>query len=150
MRESIQKYLWSIGLLLCTFSMSAQNVTNVRVRQDGNDIIISYDLAKKSNIRVFVSKGPYYLYTELKAVTGSVGKNISKGKNHWIVWSPLDEYDEFVVQGARFKVETYDDVPVSHYSKNNYSFKKKSNYFTAVTTDFSHIFFDPIVLCRTF
>ncbi len=44
-------------------------------------------------------------YTELKAVTGNVGKDVSAGVNKQIIWQPLQEQMEFVAQNVRFKVE---------------------------------------------
>lgn len=92
-------------LFSATLSVTAQNATNVRARQDGETIVITYDLDKKANVRVLVATGQSNQYTELKAVTGSVGKDISAGVNKQIIWQPLQEQTEFVAQNVRFKVE---------------------------------------------
>ena len=45
------------------------------------------------------------LDTELKAVSGNVGKNVSAGQNRKIVWKPLEENETFIAENVRFKVE---------------------------------------------
>lgn len=101
------KQRFVIFILLLSFALSAlaQNATNVRVRQEGETIVITYDLDKKANVRVLVATGQSNQYTELKAVTGSAGKDISAGVNKQIIWQPLQEKTEFVAQNVRFKVE---------------------------------------------
>ena len=93
-------------LFFCSLPILAQDATNVRVLQDGENIIITYDLAKQSDVRVFVTTGQSTQYTELKAVIGAVGKNISAGTDLQIIWQPLEERTEFVAQNVRFKIET--------------------------------------------
>lgn len=93
-------------LLFCSLPILAQDATNVRVRQERESIVITYDLAKQSNVRVFVATGQSNQYAELKAVTGAVGKDILAGDNLQITWQPLKEQMEFVAQNVRFKIET--------------------------------------------
>ena len=100
-----QRFVIFILLLFFALSVLAQNATNVRVRQEGETIVITYDLDKKANIRVLVATGQSNQYTELNAVTGSIGKDISAGANKQIIWQPLQEQTEFVAQNVRFKVE---------------------------------------------
>ena len=83
----------------------AQEATNVRVQQEGEQIIITYDLDKTAYVRVYVATGQSNQYTELKAVTGNIGKGVQPGTNRRITWTPLDERTEFVAQNVRFKVE---------------------------------------------
>lgn len=100
-----QRFVIFILLLSFALSVLAQNATNVRVRQEGETIVITYDLDKKANVRIWIAMGQSNQYTELKAVTGSVGKDISAGVNKQIIWQPLQEQTEFVAQNVRFKVE---------------------------------------------
>ncbi len=100
-----QRFIIFLWLLFSALSAAAQNATNVRVRQEGETIVITYDLDKKANVRIWVATGQSNQYTELKAVTGSVGKDISAGVNKQIIWQPLKEQNEFVAQNVRFKVE---------------------------------------------
>lgn len=67
-------------LLLAVCSMHGQNATNVQVYQEGEDIIITYDLSRRLKVQIFVATGHQNQYTKLQAVTGSVGDNIAKGQ----------------------------------------------------------------------
>ncbi len=107
-----QRVIIFLLLLSSTLSVLAQNATNVRVQQEGENIVITYDLNKQANVRIYVATGQSNRYTELKAVTGSVGKDISAGINKRIIWQPLREQTEFVAQNVRFKVES---EPVQYY-----------------------------------
>lgn len=102
----MRKYI--ILFLLFIFSgviMAEENATNIRVRQEGKNIVIVYDLSKKSMVRVLMASGNSSYFTELKAVTGNVGKGVPAGPSRKIVWHPLEEKGEFVAQNVRFKVE---------------------------------------------
>ena len=101
----MRKYIYLVLLLFCSLPILANNATNVRVRQEGKSIIITYDLNKKSNVRILMSSGNNQQYKELKSVTGNVGKSVPAGKSRKVVWKPLEEYAEFVAQNVRFKVE---------------------------------------------
>lgn len=97
-----------ILFLLLIFSgviMAEENATNIRVRQEGKNIVIVYDLSKKSMVRVLMASGNSSYFTELKAVSGNVGKGVPAGPSRKIVWHPLEEKGEFVAQNVRFKVE---------------------------------------------
>ena len=97
-----------IFLIVCIFSaigIWAENATNVRVRQEGKSIVVTYDLSHKSVVRLLMASGSSEVYTELQAVTGDVG-NVAAGKNRKVVWKPLDEHKKFVAKNVRFKVET--------------------------------------------
>lgn len=97
-----------ILFLLLIFSgviMAEENATNIRVRQEGKNIVIVYDLSKKSMVRVLMASGNSSYFIELKAVTGNVGKGVLAGPSRKIVWHPLEEKGEFVAQNVRFKVE---------------------------------------------
>ena len=101
--------LFLFGIIL---NLSAQQATNVRVQQEGEQIIITYDLDKTANVHVYVATGQSNQYTELKAVTGNVGKGVQPGTNRRITWTPLKERTEFVAQGVQFKVEA---KPIIYY-----------------------------------
>lgn len=92
-------------LALMPFSLFAENASNVRVRQHNKDIVITYDLSKTSNVRVYVSSSTQPTYTQLNAVEGAVGKRVHSGQNLEIIWHPLEEKDNFIADGVQFKVE---------------------------------------------
>lgn len=112
----MHKYIILLLILFSAITSFAENATNVRVRQEGKSIIITYDLNKKSNVRILMSSGNNQQYKELKSVTGNVGKSVPAGKSRKVVWKPLEEYAEFVAQNVRFKVETqstYEDYTIN-------------------------------------
>ncbi len=112
----MRKYIILLFLLFSAITSFAENASNIRVRQEGKAIVVTYDLSKNSVVRLLMASGNSTQYTELKAVTGNVGKGVSAGKDRQIVWKPLDEYEEFIARGVRFKVETMDSY--DYYSQN--------------------------------
>ena len=101
----MHKYIILLLILLSAITSFAENASNVRVRQDGKSIVVTYDLSPKSVVRLLMASGTSEAYTELQAVTGDVG-NVAAGKNRKVVWKPLDEHQKFVAKNVRFKVET--------------------------------------------
>ena len=92
-------------LLFSALLLHAENASNIRVRQEGKSIIVTYDLSQKSVVRLLMASGNSEHYTELKAVSGNVGKAVPAGENRKIVWKPLEENEKFIAQNVRFKVE---------------------------------------------
>lgn len=118
----MRNYIILFLLLIFSGVIMAENASNIRVRQEGKNIVIVYDLSKRSVVRVLMASGNSSYFTELKAVTGNVGKGVPAGPSRKIVWHPLEEKeqlsvygssnqkaekvrDEFVAQNVRFKVE---------------------------------------------
>lgn len=102
----MRKYIILLFVLFSATLLRAENASNVRVRQEGKAIVITYDLSKNSVVRLMMASGKSNQYTELKAVTGNVGKSVPAGQNRKIVWKPLDEHRKFIAKNVRFKVET--------------------------------------------
>ena len=101
----MRKYFLIFLLFIFALPIIAENVTNVRVRQEGKSIIVTYDLSQKSVVRLLMASGESDVYTELKAVSGDIGKGVYSGKDRQIVWKPLEENEKFIAQNVRFKVE---------------------------------------------
>ena len=101
----MRKYFILFLLLVSALCLRAENASNVRIRQEGKSIIITYDLSRRSLVRVLMSSNNSGYYTELKAVSGNVGKGVPAGNARKIVWHPLEENGELVAQNVRFKVE---------------------------------------------
>lgn len=101
----MRKYIILLFLFISATSLVAENASNVRVRQEGKSIIVTYDLSQKSVVRLLMASGSSESYTELKSVSGNVGKGVSAGENRKIVWKPLEENEKFIAQNVRFKVE---------------------------------------------
>ncbi len=93
------------NFLIVPLLLLAENASNVRVHQRNKDIVITYDLSKTSDVRVFISQGSEDTFVLLKATEGAVGKHIQPGKNLEVIWHPLDEEDSFIAENVRFKVE---------------------------------------------
>ena len=106
------KPLSPILILLFTFSVVyAQNVTNVSFHQEGNKVIILYDLDVPSDVSVFMSTDGGVTYGDtLRHVTGAVGKNVPAGTGKRIEYDPLAELDKLQGDNFVFKVSA-----VQHY-----------------------------------
>ena len=114
----MRKYIILLFLIFSALTLFAENASNVRVRQEGKTIVVTYDLKNNSIVRLLMVSDANPEYRELQAVAGDVGKRVSAGKNKKIVWNLLDEQNEFVAKGVRFRVEA-----TSHYE--HYATKTK-------------------------
>ena len=104
----MRRLLYICILVLSAMSMMAENyASNARAEQVERTMVITYDLSKTTNVRLLVATNMSNDFKEVKKVTGAVGKNVQAGANRQITWNVLEEYDRFVADGVRFKVETY-------------------------------------------
>lgn len=101
----MRRYIFLFSFIFVALGLCAENAINIRVRQEGKSIIVTYDLSQKSVVRLLMASGNSEHYTELKAVSGNVGKAVPAGENRKIVWKPLEENEKFIAQNVRFKVE---------------------------------------------
>lgn len=92
-------------LLIFALPIMAENVTNVRVRQEGKTVVITYDLKNHADIRLLMIYYGLNNFRELKKTKGDVGKGILSGQDRTIIWEVLEEYEKFIAKGVRFKVE---------------------------------------------
>lgn len=99
------KVIYLLLALLCSITLLAGNAENVRVQQKGRDIVVTYDLSKNSNVSLWLTIANLNDFWELKAVEGAVGNRVNAGKYREIIWHPLEEYESFIVDNARFKIE---------------------------------------------
>lgn len=105
----MRRLLYISILVLSAMSMMAENyASNARAEQVERTMVITYDLSKTANVRLLVSTNMSNDFKEVKEVTGAVGENVQAGANRQITWNVLEEYDRFVADGVRFKVETYE------------------------------------------
>ena len=82
-----------LGVLYFT-TLAAQNVSNVDFYQSGSNVIIKYDLSKKSDVQIFVSINGGMTYSKaLQKVSGAVGQGVAPGKELSIVWDVLSEFN---------------------------------------------------------
>ena len=139
MKHKIQYLLFFLAL---PFSMMAENASNVRTQQRNKDIIITYDLAKTSNVTLWVATGRSNSFRQLFSVDGAVGKHIRKGENLTIVWHPLDEYGKFIEDNVRFKVEalgSYGQYALPK-TRGGISMGGRTNMETFILADFAYAF----------
>ena len=97
------KPLFPILILLFAFSA---NVTNVSFHQEGNKVIILYDLDRQADVSVYMSTdGGRTFGGALQHVTGAVGKNVPAGAGKRIEYDALAEYDKLQGEDFVFKVK---------------------------------------------
>ena len=101
----MRTFIFLLSLLFSVASIYAENATNVRVRQEGQTIVVTYDLTESSPVKLLMSIDNSTDLKELNAVKGDVGDGIPAGKNRTIVWSPLEEYNGFAADNVCFIVE---------------------------------------------
>lgn len=96
--------------MLCVFWGTAQNVTNLDFKLQGDEVIVTYDLDQDADIYLFAqidekdgwntSFMNYSAYRydapALRAVTGDVGKRVVKGKRKQIIWKYQTEVMPFL------------------------------------------------------
>ncbi len=106
--KNMHKYLPYLFLILFNASIFSQSVDNVRLEQQGKQIIIYYDLITdgyKGNFTVnaYYTQDYGKTYIPLKSVAGDADTNISSGRQKKIVWDVLDDVDE-LKGDIKFKV----------------------------------------------
>ena len=85
------------------FASGANVVRDVVCRQDGDRIVITYNLKKKADVDLFCSTDGGKTYKRIFRVSGDVGYGISPGKKE-VVWNVLEERDN-LTGDVCFKIE---------------------------------------------
>ena len=96
--------MFFLFVLLATM-VSAQNISNVDFHQEGDEIVITYDLDESSPIGVYVSLDGGKSYKEMRSIQGDVGKSVLPGKKR-MVWKVLDDIPDGLVGQCQFEVST--------------------------------------------
>ncbi len=96
-------------LALYSISASAQQIGNVRAEQDGNNILIFYDLIGTPSdhfydVSVYMALDGKDFEGPLRSVSGHVGNDVTGGRNRKIVWNVLEEREELKSNSVEFKV----------------------------------------------
>ena len=98
--------------ILFLASLSAQTISNVQARQEGLEIIITYDmvgdLQGEKEIKVGYSTDGGRHYKPINDAEGDVGKNVKPGTGRYISFLANDA---LVVKYARFKVFVFSPPP---------------------------------------
>ena len=100
-------------------------VSNVRVQQSDEQIIVMYDLAERADIDVHVSfDGGATFRGPLKHVSGAVGRGIAAEKNKMLMWHVLPEvgeidYDNVVIKVVAIAEDSHSDAetPIKKYDR---------------------------------
>lgn len=105
----MNKFLTFIVVFLALpFLNHAQNVENIRFRQENNKVIISYDLTGTKGgcyeIDAYYSSGKGSNFYPIKSASGDIGDCIRKGKDKKIVWNVLKDKETGIVSNIRFKI----------------------------------------------
>ena len=90
-----------LSLLILSSFIFAQNVTNVSVRQEGKNIVITYYLDKEANITLQYKAAGSYGYPQ--HVYGDVGVNVQPGLKT-ITWKVLLDHEKFIYNNVQFFV----------------------------------------------
>ena len=83
--------------------ISSDVVTDVNVKQIGENIKITYKLSEKADITAYVSVDGGISYSPITEVSGDVGVDIKFG-DKYIIWYVLRERDEFIYDKVCFKI----------------------------------------------
>jgi uncharacterized protein (TIGR02145 family) len=102
------KSLIIVTLFLCFVSSisQSQTISNVVTKQDGNKVVITYNLQCDfvADISLYVSENGDGTFTgPLKSVTGDVGNNITPGAKT-ITWNTLQDQDMILGDNILFRI----------------------------------------------
>ena len=103
----IMKYLPLLLFSCFLFELSGQIVSNVKFKQEGDQIIINYNLQTEEpiGIRLYYSvDGGGSFNGPLKNVSGDVGSGIPSGLNKKLTWDVLSSIDYLYDDNVIFKV----------------------------------------------
>ena len=85
---------------------SAVNVSNIRVQQSDEQLIVTYDLEGSADIEAYVSfDGGLTFRGPLQHVTGAVGRNIPSGRDKIFVWNVFRELGAVDYPNTFIKIE---------------------------------------------
>jgi formylglycine-generating enzyme required for sulfatase activity len=98
-------------LLFCFLATNsfAQQVSNVFAKQEGKQVVISYDITgskttDKFEVKLFYAQGSNEWREAAKGLSGDIGSNITGGTGKEIRWKPLDEFSKLTGSSYHFKV----------------------------------------------
>jgi hypothetical protein len=104
--------------------ISSDVVTDVNVKQIGENIKITYKLSEKADITAYVSVDGGISYSPITEVSGDVGVDIKFG-DKYIIWYVLRERDEFIYDNVCFKIVAKTEPKYSQKVKEYYQAQKE-------------------------
>jgi hypothetical protein len=98
-----------ICFLIYSLGIYSQQIGNVRAEQDGNNIVVFYDLMNVPvdylfDVSLYVAIDGKDYQGPLRSVFGDVGPDIQGGRNKKITWNVLEEWNELISTSVEFKV----------------------------------------------
>lgn len=99
-------------LILLPAQLFAQVVTNVRQKQDGDNICIYYDLSEEAYISLLYSVDGGRTFLPIYNYLLGAGRN-SAGVNKKLTWQVLKQFETFKHDDVRFKVFAAPITPVT-------------------------------------
>ena len=100
-----------IIITIAFFSVFAENATaqdhvsNIRVRQSEENLIVMYDLSERADVEVYFSADGGRNFTgPLQYVSGSVGTNLAPEKNKMFLWYVVRELGYVDIEEAVIKI----------------------------------------------
>jgi uncharacterized protein (TIGR02145 family) len=105
------KIRFVIFFLFVFSGLKAQTVTVTNVEQDGQTLVVSYDITGgtgKYEVSLHCSTDDGTTWAgPLKSVSGDVGKNIAAGQGKKITWTVLSDRADLKSDNVRFKVKAW-------------------------------------------
>jgi len=114
--------------IITNYNLNAQQIENLAFRQEGVNVIITYDLFGGTEynyfITVFSSHNDYN--KALKSVTGDVGEEISPGSGKIITWEARQELGDYK-GNISFKIKAR-LVPIIEFTNLTASYRRGISY----------------------
>ena len=104
----MKKLLLILLPLIFYSNLFCQSITNVVFKQQGDNIIITYNLSSETplNIEVYYSTDAGETYKgPIKNLSGDAGKSIKQGTGKKIIWNVLKDTDMLYTEHLIFKVK---------------------------------------------
>lgn len=107
--ETTMRKMFVLLLVLWAGSLRAQEISNIRVQQEGKTVVILYDLTGESGVKysitVLVSDdGGKTFAIKPKSLSGDAGAGVLPGKSRKIVWDVLKDVDKLAGSDFVFKI----------------------------------------------
>lgn len=103
------RWLLVVLLFFSNTLLWSQEITNISVKQEGKNVVVTYDLIGKAGVEYAISlevsdDGGQTFGIRPKSLTGSVGSGILPGKNKKITWDVLGDVTKLTGTGFVFRI----------------------------------------------